>query len=283
MQTTLSQYLFRFMSILLLAVYYSCNESTSDAKRVLVIQSYEPEYDGYNGTEHMIRNEFRRNHIKADIRTFYLDCETYLDKEEKARIYNYLDSLLDWRLDIILTYDDQACYSYMNSGHPLSKQIPTIFAGVNYPNWTLLEQHSNVTGYWDHPEYLKTVDMSNEIFGPMKVNFWTDDTFLGRQTTIFFLKELKAHGINHISNNYFTIDDNNYRYELTRDSTFTEQRTLTVPPKKTFYTMINGRAIQSTQLLWALSGLARYSVFYKANVILHQNVWDYLPVLLPLQ
>lgn len=97
MQTALTKYLFHLTGILLLAACFSCNQSASDLKRILVIQSYEPEYDGYIGTEHKILHEFKRNHIKTDIRTFYLDCESYMDKEEKARIYNYLDSLDGWR------------------------------------------------------------------------------------------------------------------------------------------------------------------------------------------
>lgn len=264
MQTALTKYLFHLTGILLLTVCFSCDRSVSDMKRVLVIQSYEPEYDGYHGTEHKIRNEFRRNHIKADIRTFYLDCETYLDKEEKARIYNYLDSLSGWPPDIILTYDDQACYSFMNCDHPLSKQIPTIFAGVNYPNWNLLKQHPNVTGYWDRPEFLKTIKMAEDIFGPMKINIWTDETPLGKQTTGSFLNELKEKGINYISGAYFTVDKNN-TYTFTADSSLYGSKTLTTKPQKTFYTMVDGRSTKSVQLLWALSGLARYSVFVQSK------------------
>lgn len=264
MQTALTQYIFRFTCILLFVVCISCNQSTSDVKRVLVIQSYETEYDGYIGSEDKIRKEFKRNHINADLRIFYLDCETYLDKEEKARIYNYLDSLFDWCPDIILTYDDQACYSFMNSNHPLSKQIPTLFAGVNYPNWNLLKQHPNVTGYWDRPEFLNTIKMSEELFGPMKINIWTDDTYLGKQTTGTFLNELKAQGIDHLSGTYFTVNENN-QFQFTKDSSLFEEKTLTAKPKKTFYAMVNGRSTQSVQLLWALSGLARYSVFVQSK------------------
>lgn len=264
MQKALTQYLFRFIGILLLAVCFACNRSTSDVKRVLIIQSYEPEYDGYIGIEHKILHEFKRNHIKTDIRTFYLDCESYMDKEEKIRIYNYLDSLAGWHPDIVLTYDDQACYSFMNSDHPLSKQIPTIFAGVNYPNWTLLKKHPNVTGYWDRPEFLKTIKMSEDIYGPMKINIWTDNTYLGKQTTGTFLNELKAQGINYISGSHFSVDDQN-QYELTRDSALVTQKTVLSKPIKTFYALTNDRETESAQLLWALSGLARYSVFVQSK------------------
>jgi signal transduction histidine kinase len=264
MQTALTKYLFHLTGILLLAACFSCNQSASDLKRILVIQSYEPEYDGYIGTEHKILHEFKRNHIKTDIRTFYLDCESYMDKEEKARIYNYLDSLDGWRPDIVLTYDDQACYSFMNSDHPLSKQVPTIFAGVNYPNWNLLKKHPNITGYWDRPEFLKTIKMSEDIYGPMRINIWTDNTYLGKQTTGSFLNELKAQGINYVAGYHFTVDDKN-QYILTKDSSLIIEKTVLNKPSKTFYVLTNGRETESAQLLWALSGLARYSVFVQSK------------------
>lgn len=103
-----------------------------------------------------------------------------------------------------------------DSDHPLSKQVPTIFSGVNYPNWSLLKKHPNITGYWDRPEFLKTIKMSEEIYGPMRINIWTDNTYPGKQTTGSFLNELKAQGINYVAGYHFTVDDKNHNI-LTKD------------------------------------------------------------------
>ena len=106
--------------------------------------------------------------------------------------------------------------------------------------------------------------MSEDIYGPMRINIWTDNTYLGKQTTGSFLNELKAQGINYVAGYHFTVDDKN-QYILTKDSSLIIEKTVLNKPSKTYYALTNGRETESAQLLWALSGLARYSVFVQSK------------------
>ncbi|MEI3469856.1 MAG: hypothetical protein V8Q76_15000 [Bacteroides intestinalis] len=71
----------------------------------------------------------------------------------------YLRSLKDevsenWEPEIILVNDDRATYSLLKCGHPLAKQLPVVFGGVNYPNWPLIKQYPNVTGFRDKIDFI---------------------------------------------------------------------------------------------------------------------------------
>ena len=163
--------------ILLIIATISCNRSPQETKhKILVIESFEPEYSGYDKKEDKIHKEFKKHNVPADIRTFYLDCDSYLNAEEKVRMYNFLDIISFWNPELILVYDDQAAYSLMACKHPLATKVPIVFDGVNFPNWALLKQYPNITGFWYKPEYMKTVELGETIFGPMYFNIWTDNT-----------------------------------------------------------------------------------------------------------
>lgn len=259
-------YILVFFSTLISCV--SDSHSLQSSRKILVIHSFEPEYIGYQGIKGMdsqIAKAFSQHHIQADIRTFYLDCDTYLAKQESKRMYEFLDSIAKWKPEIILVDDDQATYSLLACNHPLAKQVPVIFSGVNFPNWDLLKQYPNVTGFWDKPEFLKTVKMIESLFGPMRINFWIDRTFLGKQTTHRLFDELYQAGINKISH-YILHRKEDKTYELVPDSTFVKrENTLTTKPNKTLYTLIYSRESSSNALLWTLSGLARYSIFVQSK------------------
>lgn len=74
-------------------------------------------------------------------------------------MYEFLDTISFWNPELILVYDDQAAYSIMACKHRLVREIPVVFDGVNFPNWELLKQYPNITGFWDKPEYMKTVQL----------------------------------------------------------------------------------------------------------------------------
>ena len=98
----------------------------------------------------MIAEQFEKEKIDADIRTVYLDCESYWEEPELERMRFLVDSVSrDWRPEVILVNEDQATYSLMKCGVQLGKEVPVVFGGVNYPNWGLLKRHPNVTGFHD--------------------------------------------------------------------------------------------------------------------------------------
>lgn len=253
----------------LLLTFISGSLSSAElTHKILVIHSFEPEYIGYqgpNGIDNQITLEFSNQKINANIRTFYLDCDTYLARQEIKRMYHFLDSIAIWKPEIILVYDDQATYSLMACGHPFVEQVPVIFSGVNFPNWSLLKKYPNVTGFWDKPEFMKTAKMIENIFGPMRINFWVDKTFLGRQTLQLLFDELYHAGVEKLGAKMLSKNENGYYYEE-MDSTFVKDNNmLTKKPEKTLYNTIYSRESTSNKLLWILSGLARYSIFVQSK------------------
>ncbi|WP_370862048.1 sensor histidine kinase [Parabacteroides faecis] len=232
----------------------------------MVIESFEPEYTGYEGRIEKIHKEFKKHNINADLKTFYLDCDSYLDAEEKVRMHEFLDTVSIWNPELILVYDDQAAYSIMACKHHLIREIPVVFDGVNFPNWELLKQYPNITGFWDKPEYMKTVQLGETIFGPMYFNIWTDNTFLGRKTTKVFLDDAKNAGIERVNEKLFTIDrDGAYSFTLDSITTIKDKSRILKKPAKTKFRLIDARESTSSGLLWSLSGLARYTVFVQSK------------------
>lgn len=107
-------------------------------------------------------------------------------------MFHYLDSIRNWDPDIILSNDDQATYTLMACNHPLGKNKPVVFSGVNFPNWDLLEQHPNVTGFWDKPNYLKTIELIEKLYGPSKILFFKNARFMSRESFRTIQEEVKG-------------------------------------------------------------------------------------------
>ena len=160
--------------------------------KVLILQSYTEDLITYSQFGDMIAEKLEKKNILTNIKTFYLDCERYNEKEENERMFHYLDSIRNWDPDIILSNDDQATYTLMACNHPLGKNKPVVFSGVNFPNWDLLEQHPNVTGFWDKPNYLKTIELIEKLYGPSKILFFKNARFMSRESFRTIQEEVKG-------------------------------------------------------------------------------------------
>lgn len=172
-------------------VLSSC--SNREERRILIVHSYEESYVGYPDFNRLIDKEFRRNGVDADIRIVYLDCEAFQEEPELKYMYHLLDSVSDgWEPDIILVNDDQAAYSLFKCCHPLAKEIPVVFGGVNYPNWELLKEYPNVTGFHDRMDLMKHIRLGAKLFGE-DVELFTvlDSTYIDRQIRADIENQLK--------------------------------------------------------------------------------------------
>lgn len=172
-------------------VLSSC--SNREERRILIVHSYEESYVGYPDFNRLIDKEFRRNGVNADIRIVYLDCEAFQEEPELKYMYHLLDSVSDgWEPDIILVNDDQAAYSLFKCCHPLAKEIPVVFGGVNYPNWELLKEYPNVTGFHDRMDLMKNIRLGAKLFGE-DVELFTvlDSTYINRQIRADIENQLK--------------------------------------------------------------------------------------------
>ena len=172
-------------------VLNSCSDR--EERRILIVHSYEESYVGYPDFNRLIDKEFRRNGVNADIRIVYLDCEAFQEEPELKYMYHLLDSVSDgWEPEIILVNDDQAAYSLFKCCHPLAKEIPVVFGGVNYPNWELLKEYPNVTGFHDRMDLMKKIRLGAKLFGE-DVELFTvlDSTYIDRQIRADIENQLK--------------------------------------------------------------------------------------------
>lgn len=166
----------------LITTIYSCITHDKPVRRVVVIHSYENTYAAYPDFNEMIEKEFRKKNIIPEICTFYLDCESHLEAEELRRMNAFLDSVALWKPEVILVNEDQAAYSLLKCGHPLTRTVPIVFAGVNYPNWELISRFDNVTGFHDKIDFKANMRLTRELFGnQMELFTIMDSTFLDRQ------------------------------------------------------------------------------------------------------
>lgn len=172
-------------------VLNSCSDG--EERRILIVHSYEESYVGYPDFNRLIDKEFRRNGVNADIRIVYLDCESFQEEPELKYMYHLLDSVSDgWEPEVILVNDDQAAYSLFKCCHPLVKEIPVVFGGVNYPNWELLKEYPNVTGFHDRMDLMKNIRLGAKLFGE-DVELFTvlDSTYIDRQIRADIENQLK--------------------------------------------------------------------------------------------
>ena len=189
-----------YIAILILALCFPREAKGSSDKKgkelfnVLVIQSYNQSLSAYSKFDKLLHEELEEKQIYSSIHTFYLDCERYNATDEEARMYSFLDTL-SFKPDIIISNDDQATYTLMACNHPLGKTIPVVFSGVNFPNWELLEQHPNFTGYWDKPEYLKNIQLIEKLYGRSKILIFKTKEFIGRKAFETLMDNIQGHGI----------------------------------------------------------------------------------------
>ena len=162
-----------FILVLLSISISSCTKK--EVRRVLIVHSYEDSYVGYPQFNHLLAEEFKKQGIQADLRFAYLDCESYQEKLELEHMNNLLDSFKVWNPEIIIVNEDQATYSLLKCNHPMVKRLPIVFGGVNYPNWSLIKQFANVTGFHDKIDFVANIEMGKKIFGK-KTNFFQYST-----------------------------------------------------------------------------------------------------------
>lgn len=175
---------------ILVLVFFSCSHNTKE-KHILIIHSYEPDYPAYKDVQAIYTKGFQQEDIPVSIFTFYLNCEEYFEKEEKDRIYALLNTLSNWKPDLIIVDDDQATYSLLCCEHSMLDTIPIVFTGVNYPNLPIIKKRPNTTGFWDKPDYKTNIELIERLIGKSMILRVMDSTFLDKKISQDMSEQLK--------------------------------------------------------------------------------------------
>ena len=170
-----------YILILSLCLVWCVCPAHAETRRVALIHSFEPGYPSAHKALELLQKEFQSLGLDCDIREYYLDCERHGEEFENRRMADFVDDLSAWGAELVAVLDDQATYALMACRHPLTREIPVVFSGVNYPNVSLLLQYPNVTGYVDTPDYLRTIRMMESIMGKSRICVMNGTTFLDRK------------------------------------------------------------------------------------------------------
>lgn len=170
-------------------------EDNASSYRILIIHSYTEQLSTYSTFGNIVEKNLNKKGIDVSIRTFYLDSEQYLAREEEERIFNFLESSAGWKPNIILVNDDQATYSLIACNHPLVKKLPILFSAVNFPNWGKLKEYPNVRGFWDKPDYKTNIRLIEKLYGKSKILFSKNDQFIGKVAFESIQKQLSNSNI----------------------------------------------------------------------------------------
>lgn len=251
--------IFRHILPLLLMVFFLLSCSQSEKKyRILVIQSYESDYPAYKDFNHKISDQFSKEGIQAEIRTFYLNCEQYNAISEEYYMYHSLDTLADWKPDLILVNEDQATYTLMACKHPFVKTVPIVFAGVNFPDRKLLEQYPNATGFWDKPDYLTNVRLMEKILGKITIFMLHDSTFIDKRTKQAVHEQVESGG--------YKVTENAKRYAvITPEIQYDYETSFLKRPDSTLVNIIPVQGDRIALVSWYLSNYSPYQYYLQAK------------------
>lgn len=151
----------------------SCSRR-AEKKHILIIHSYEANFPAYKEMKEILADRLQKKGVRAEIYSYYLDCEQNLEKKQKANLFEKLNKLSDWQPDIIMTFDDQALNTLLTCNHPCIDTIPVVFSGVNYPNVPFIQKHPNITGFHDKPDYNTNLKLIERLIGKCIVVRVTD-------------------------------------------------------------------------------------------------------------
>lgn len=159
---------------------WSCR--SNEEKRIVLIHSFEKSRENYAVFNEVLVKTFKKQNINPHIYPFYLEGLHYYqngmlntDSLNVSKMWQFLDSIEKIQPDIVLLNDDQAYQAFLKCNHPFAKEIPVVFAGVNYPDWTLHTQYPNMTGFHDKHDFIKNIHFINALMGQVSIKINCDN------------------------------------------------------------------------------------------------------------
>lgn len=152
------------------------------AKRVLVLNSYHPQYKWTELLLKGIRKTLSPHIPPEDIHIEYMDGRRFSDDIEYTR---RIKSLIGYKyrhypIDLIITTDDYA-FQFLRSVHDdIFPQAPVVFAGVNFFKPELLNGHKDFTGVLEGTSIEENIDLIQKIYpGYKEIVLLSDRTTVG--------------------------------------------------------------------------------------------------------
>lgn len=123
-----------------------------------------------------LSTQLEKAEIKADVHSFYIDSEQIPEKKQKLILYEKLNAPGTKKPDIILVNGDPALNALLTSDYAGIDSIPTVFIGIQNPNVPFIQKYSNITGFYDKPDYRSNVRLIEQLIGKCIIIRITDNS-----------------------------------------------------------------------------------------------------------
>lgn len=163
--------------------------AAAETFNVLFIHSYNAQTPHHKDLDAGLAEGFAKAGLKVNIRTRYLDAESWSFNLEKVIMKRICQRAKERKTDLIVTVSDEAFFTLMSCGDSLPHQIPVVFFDIKYPNEQLIHL-PNVCGFTNKPDFQKLLKEANKIFPNRKeVVCLTDNSFLSQRGKEELLKQ----------------------------------------------------------------------------------------------
>ncbi len=163
-----SLYFFALLSGLLLfvVVFVWIRSEQAGQYNILVVHSFDKSYVWMTDIEKGLIEGLKESGIKASVHRFYRLPEYVADSTlYSTELTGWLDRFVSDPPDLIITCEDKATRALLQTGHPLSTQVPVVFTGVAYFDYGQLKSHPNMTGFTDDPDYIRCYQLARQLYG----------------------------------------------------------------------------------------------------------------------
>lgn len=187
------KYKYIFIVVCLLATFlcgynfkrwYITNNRTQ--KYISLIYSFSENGIGNGNFEELLKQEFRKQGIEPVFNKFYLDCNNSCEKVGIENMNNYLETIKNKPIDLILTVGDQSINSLLSTKHRLLSSIPVVACNVHFPNEKLIKEYETRKIYIlrDTPDFKRNIEFIKSLQPHKRIDviYNVDLTPLGRQS-----------------------------------------------------------------------------------------------------
>lgn len=161
-------FLLLIFSGLLFPIYSAADDPGKPNKKVLVVHSYNPEYEWVSTISRGIKRVFEP-HKDILVETFYMYTKNNASEERKEQAGNQVREIISkWDPDVVITVDDNA-QEYVGKYYVGKERPMLVFCGVSTP----IEEYGypaapNITGIMETSTLKKTITFLDERITPVK-------------------------------------------------------------------------------------------------------------------
>lgn len=159
--------LFLLISGAIFPTAVNAGEEMSPAKKVLVIHSYNPEYEWVSNISRGIKRIFE-SEKDVVLETLYLDAKKLGEAEKLTQAGNRAREIISqWDPDIVITVDDTA-QKYVGKYYAGRTRPKVVFCGVSLPIENYGYPAANVTGVMETSTLKSAVEFLDQRITPVK-------------------------------------------------------------------------------------------------------------------